>query len=267
MGRKISVGFVVYNPESNFTVRLQQVVAQGFDVYIFDNTPWKTEVRDLSVTSRNIKYFTVGKNVGLGYGMSSVCAQAYYSGNSTLLFFDQDTIFSRETLDFVESYYLSNLSLASAYSVVAFNSEGNTGSEKLSCFQNVDMAINSGSLFFLENLKNLGWHNEKYFVDCVDYEFCMNSQKNGLKIGLYTCTPGFDHSTEQADKKYPLFGKQYTLRAYPLFRISDTFKASIKLIVRAVFSGQFKFAAKLGRLLFIYIIAQIIARITSPSSK
>lgn len=264
MGRNISIGFVVYNPETNFAVRLQQVVAQGFEVYIFDNTPWKTEVRDFSVSSQNINYFTVGKNVGLGYGMSSICAQAYYSGSSALLFFDQDTIFSHETLDFIERYYLNNLSLASAYSAVVFNSKGSKDTAKLDCFRDVDMVINSGSLFFLKNLKDLGWHNETYFVDCVDYEFCLESQKAGLKIGEYICTPDFDHSTEQADKKYKIFGELYSLRAYPLFRISDTLKASIKLVVKAIFSGKFKFATKLCRLTSIYIIVQLIVRTLRP---
>jgi rhamnosyltransferase len=128
------------------------------------------------------------------------------------------------------------------------------------------MAINSGSLFFLKNLKNMGWHDEKYFVDCVDYEFCLKSQKVGLKIGAYMCTPGFDHSSEQADKKYKLFGKLYSFRAYPLFRIKDTCKASAKLIVTALYLGKFKFAAKISRLIFIYFFIQITARILNPVS-
>jgi rhamnosyltransferase len=267
MARKISVGFVIYNPESNFTERLQQVVAGGFEVYVFDNTPWKTAVRDLSINSLSIKYFTVGKNVGLGLGMSSVCAQAYYAGNSTLVFFDQDTIFSRETLDFIEKYYLDNQSLASAYSAVAFNAKGNESAANSNCFRDVDMVINSGSLFFLDNLKKMGWHSDKYFVDCVDYEFCLNSHNSGFKVGEYRCTPGFDHTTEQSDQTYQIFGKQYSLRAYPLFRISDTLKASTKLVFKAILTGQFKFAAKLCRLVSIYIIVQILTRTMRPVSK
>jgi rhamnosyltransferase len=266
MSRKIAVGFVIYGPEENFLTRVQEVVAQGFDVYIFDNSPWKSEVRDFSLTVQNTKYFTVGKNVGLGYGMTAICAQAYYAGNAVLLFFDQDTIFSHQTLDFIEIYYLNNLSSTSAYSAVVFNSKGNEDTAKLDCFRETDMVINSGSLFFLNNLKQLGWHNEKYFVDCVDYEFCLKSQKAGLRIGEYICTPGFDHSTEQADRKYKILGKQYSLRAYPWFRISDTLKASAKLVATAIFSGKFKFATKLCRLTSIYITVQLVVRAMSPSA-
>lgn len=267
MGKKISVGFVIHNPERNFIERLEKVVSQGFDVYIFDNTPWKSEVRDYSLTSQHVRYFTVGKNVGLGYGISSVCAQSYYSGNSALLFFDQDTIFNHETLDFIENYYLNNFSLASAYSAIVFNSKGNEDTSTLNCFRDVDMVINSGSLFFLKNLKDLGWHNINYFVDCVDYEFCLKSKKIGFKIGEYICTPGYDHSSEQADDTYKIFGKQYSLRAYPISRISDTLKASTKLIVTAVSAGKLKFAIRLCRLVSIYIMVQVVARTMSPIRK
>jgi rhamnosyltransferase len=112
----------------------------------------------------------------------------------------------------------------------------------------------------------MGWHNEKYFVDCVDYEFCLRSQDAGLKIGVYKCTPGFDHVSEQADKRYRLFGKLYSFRAYPMFRIKDTCSASVKLIAKAFFLGRFKFAVKLSRLLCIYISFQIAARVLQPES-
>jgi rhamnosyltransferase len=264
MSRKISVGFVVYNPEGSFTLRLQQLIALGFDVYVFDNSPWKSEVRNLSLTNHNIKYFTVGKNVGLGYGLSSVCSQAYYTGYSTLLFFDQDTIFSYETLDFIENYHLNNKSIENEFSAIAFSSKGGEEGSNLDCFREVSMIINSGSLFFLRNLKNLGWHNVNYFVDCVDYEFCLKSKIAGLKIGEWIRTPGFDHTSEQADKKYQVFGKQYLFRIYSSTRIKDTLKSSIKLIASAILSGQFNYAVKLIRHLLIYSVVQVVIRFMLP---
>ena len=199
--------------------------------------------------------------------MSSICAQAYYSGSSTLLFFDQDTIFNCETLEFIESYYLKNILLEGAYSAVVFNSKGYKRTLVLKCFRDVDMAINSGSLFFLKNLKTIGWHNSSYFVDCVDYEFCLNSKKNNFKVAEYICTPGYDHSSEQADSTYQIYRKQYSLRKYPLFRIVDTIKASIKVIISAAFAGKLKFAMRVCTLLFYYVVIQIVARAVRPLRK
>jgi rhamnosyltransferase len=267
MGKNISIGFVIHNPERNFLERLEKVVAQGFEVYIFDNTPDKSEVRVFSLSHQRIKYFTIGKNVGLGYGIASVCAQSYYSDNTALLFFDQDTVFNHETLGFIKNFYLQNLSITGEYSAIVFNSKGDEETKVPNCFRDVDMIINSGTLFFLNNLKTLGWHNINYFVDCVDYEFCLTSKKFGFKIGEYICTPGFDHSAEQADDAYQIFGKQYALRAYPIFRIVDTVKASTKLIVAALFAGKFKFMLRLCRLVSIYMVVQLLTRTLKPIQK
>jgi rhamnosyltransferase len=265
--KKIVLGFVVYNPERSFLLRLQQVVTQGFHVFIFDNTPLKSEIREFSAINPNIKYFTVGKNVGLGYGISSICAQAYYSGSSTLLFFDQDTIFNNETLDFIENYYIKNIILEGAYSAVVFSSKEIKKTIVMKCFRDVDIAINSGSLFFLKNLKTLGWHNSRYFVDCVDYEFCLNSKKNNFKVAEYICTPGYDHSTEQGDITYQIFQRNYSFRKYTFSRIVDTLKASIKIIISAVSSGNLNFAKRVCTLLIRYIIIQIVARTIRPVRK
>lgn len=262
--RNIVVGFVIYRPGNNFLERLARTVADGFKVYIFDNSPEESNVRDFCLTRNEIRYLTVGKNVGLGFGISSTCAQAYYENNLALIFFDQDTVFQSETLGFIESYHMNHETLDVTYSAVVFNAVRCNISEDAKCFQDVNVAINSGSLFFLKNLKHIGWHNETYFVDGVDYEFCLNSKKHGFKIGKFMCTPGFDHLTEQADKEYRLFGKTAVLRVYPISRILDTIKSSCKLILSALFSFELSFAAMILKFISVYIFVQLISRFLKP---
>lgn len=262
--RNIVVGFIVYKPESGFIERLQKTVRDGFNVYVFDNSVEESSVRDFCIKEEKVRYLTLGKNVGLGLGMRSICSQAYYEGNSVLIFFDQDTVYQPETLDFIERYYMTYQGLDATYSAIVFGKDSGIVPSDVNCFQDVSVAINSGSLFFLKNLKRLGWHNEKYFVDGVDYEFCLNSKKNGLRIGKFMCTPGFDHSTEQADQKYRIFHKTYVFRAYPLFRIVDVVESSFKLIFSALFSLEFKFATMIFRFLSVFMVFQLLSRILKP---
>lgn len=264
MQRKIVVGFIVYNPGDGFLERLRKTVDEGFDIYVFDNSPWESNVRDFCLARKEIKYLTLGKNVGLGLGMSSICAQAYYEGNSALIFFDQDTVYQPETLSFIENYHVTHEALDATYSAVVFGASSSSMAGDSDCFQDASVAINSGSLFFLKNLKSLGWHNETYFVDGVDYEFCLNSKKHGLKIGKFMCTPGFDHSIEQADKRYKIFQKTYSFRAYPLFRVLDTLKSSCKLMLSALLSLEFRFAAMILKFLSAFMVFQLISRILKP---
>ena len=147
MSRRLALGFVIYRPETGFLNRVQRSIESGFDVYIFDNSPEQDLVRNFCADKEKARYITAGKNLGLGFGVSSVCAQAYYQGHSALLFFDQDSIYSEETLNFIEAYYSEHPKLETTHSVVAFNSKDLDRS--LDCFENVDLVINSGSLFFL----------------------------------------------------------------------------------------------------------------------
>ncbi|GAA4012833.1 hypothetical protein [Actimicrobium antarcticum] len=261
---KIAIGFIIYKPENSFIERLNKATLDGFKIYIFDNSPEESNVRDFCLSRGEIVYLTIGKNIGLGLGMSSICAQAYYEGNSALLFFDQDTIFESATLSFIESYYINHNILEATYSAVVFDASNRQNSTSGDVLQDVKVAINSGSLFFLKNLKNIGWHNESYFVDGVDYEFCLNSKRNGFKVGKFARTPGFDHSTEQADKKYRIFQKTLILRAYPLFRVRDNLKSSCKLLFSALLSFEFEFAALILKFASVFLVVQVLSRFLRP---
>lgn len=265
----IAIGIVTYLPEKNIIDRFKTIEESGFKLYIFDNSPKISLTRDSCNDLKNCKYLTCGKNVGLGFGISSVCAQAYYDSYSTLLFFDQDTSFNNDTLNFIQDFYESKNHLESEYSAVVFNSKKidlKTNANKFE-INDVLMAISSGSLFYLKNLATINWHNINYFVDCVDYEFCLTSNNNNFKIGECSTTPGFDHVTGQPDKKYKIFGKERFLRKYSTKRFFDYLFASIKLTITSIKTRNFRFAIASIRSLLIYLYFQTIIRIIKFSNK
>lgn len=236
MNKNIAIGIVTYGECESLIPRLQKATEAGYVIYLFDNSPEIDQIRKFCYgAGKNlIKYMTCGKNVGLGFGISSVCAQAYYESHKALLFFDQDTIFNISTLDFIESFYIKNPSIILEYSLVVFNAKN----KSTLAVKDVVFAISSGSLFFLENTKKINWHNENYFVDCVDYEFCLRSNNLKFKIGECSMTPGFDHQSEQADRQYFIFGQKRMLRKYSSKRMKDTITASVKLITTSLVTGN-----------------------------
>jgi hypothetical protein len=261
--KNIAIGLVVYKAETTLVDRIKLVNSLGFKCYIFDNSPADPTFNTIFSNSGTCSYITAGKNVGLGFGISSVCGQAYYEGSDALLFFDQDTVFNASTLAFIDDFYRERKSLEDSYSSVLFNSKSlNTNSEHYPYeVKDVLLTISSGSLFFLKRLKDLNWHNHTYFVDCVDYEFCLNSNNNGLKVGECSQTPGFDHVSEQADSEYTVFGKKRMMRKYSLSRIKDTTTASLRLIVTSIKTLNPKFAYVIWRSLAIYLYFQFLVRI------
>ena len=263
----MAIGFVVYHPTPIFIERLDTILRYGYDVYLFDNTPYLSEVRDRLRTYKNAIYFTAGKNLGLGIGMSVICSQAFYNHKRSIIIFDQDTIFIDKTLSFIEYVCKNNnWEILDKYIAINFTSKNNSNKFKEE-YELVDMIINSGSMFNLEKLKNIGWFNEKYFVDGVDYDFCLTAKIKGYNIARYFSTPGIDHETEQGNKSYTVFGKKYLMRKYNFNRIYDVITSYLKIASRSLFYGEYLYFTNLVSFFVYYIIVQCYVRIYELYSK
>lgn len=253
-----AIGLVLYHPEESLLKRVEQMVTLGFKVYVFDNSPFGAPYSHAIQSNPNISYLTAGKNVGIGFSLSTLCATAYAHGFQRLLFLDQDTGISGRTLEFIETFPQSLSSdIQQQYAALVFS--GNMAGDP--AVRDVQLAISSGSLFNLHALQQIGWHNEKYFVDCVDYELCVRARRHGFKIGLIKNTPDFDHITEQPDQTINLFGKKLLVRRYSATRIKDALGAYLKLILGGVFQNRPSDTYALTRSLGLYIFGQLTSRL------
>lgn len=252
------IGLIIYHPEESLLKRVRQMVDLGFRVYVFDNSPCDAKFSRVMHDKLNIFYLTAGKNVGIGYSMSTLCATAHAHGYPRLLFLDQDTGISSRTLEFIETFSKSlPTQIEKQYAALVFS--GNQVGDH--SFQEVSLAISSGSLLNLSVLKQIGWHNEKYFVDCVDYEFCVRARRCGFKIGLISNTPDFDHVSEQPDQILNLFKKKLLVRRYPAKRIKDAIGAYLKIIVFGLFKNRPIDTYVLTRSMSLYIFGQLASRL------
>ena len=253
-----AIGLVVYHPEESLLKRVDLMVNLGFRIYVFDNSP--TFFRETSPLQDHpdICYLTAGKNVGIGLSLSALCATAHAHGHKNLLFLDQDTGISAKTLEFIENFHLSLATdIQQTYSTIVFS--GHPAAEHT--VQEVRLAISSGSLFNLAALRQIGWHNERYFVDCVDYELCVRARRSGFRIGLVKNTPDFDHVSEQPDQTVKLFGKKLLVRRYPTARVKDALSAYIKLIAGGLFRNRPSDTCALARSMALYIFGQLTSRL------
>jgi rhamnosyltransferase len=261
-GQRLAIGIVIYRPEASLLRRLQLALDGAVEVYLFDNSPDDSATRDFMRSRQHAHYSTCGKNVGLGVGISAVCSQAWYDGFPALIFFDQDTVFDSSTLEFVAAFFVRHQDMVRTHSAVLFNAKSGTAAAGAAPpLRDVVMAISSGTMFFLANLKKMNWHDPSYFVDCADYEFCLNSERHGLKIAECSWTPGFDHSSEQPDKVYRLFGRDHAIRRYAASRVRSTLWASLRLVGIALRVGHFRFAMTMLRSVGIYALFQLIPRL------
>lgn len=256
--QKYVIGLVIYYPKKNLFKRVEEITQLGYIVYIFDNSPDEERYTGSLKKKSNIFYLTAGTNVGISYALSTICATARAHGHHRLLFLDQDTGISSNTLEFVSNQLQTEMPLTqSKYAALVF--DGTTAKKK--CVEDITFAISSGSLFCLHILKQIGWHNLQYFVDCVDYEFCLRAKRNGFRIGKIRNTPDFDHVSEQPDRIVKILGKSFLVRKYSTKRIRDSVKAYSRLIFGEVKRGNVKNGIDLVRSFTISAVGQILSRI------
>ena len=268
--KKPIIAIILYKPDHSTYQRIKTAITEGCKVYIFDNSPDDKSKLLIEEHKNNIRYFTFDKNVGIGLALRIMCATAYYEGNSELLYFDQDTIYNKETLEYIFDYinessdikYFNRREkiLSVTFRDKQINRKEKQIQKKISIgtyvLSIVDLTISSGTLFYLGNLEKVGWHDESYYIDGVYYYICLSAEVAGLKVAEIFNTPGLDHVAEQGNKSYKFLFKAYSGQKYPIYRIKDYVISYLKLTVRSALLGSKK-TPRILKLLIIYILVQM----------
>jgi rhamnosyltransferase len=259
----ISVGFVLYNPEKDFVDRVELLKESGYSVYIFDNSPEYTRADKKLQKLYDVNYFTCGKNLGLGVGITSVCYNAFVDNFKLLLFFDQDTKFTLETLNYISKSFIELKDDFNLYAAIQFSNKviRNVAEVNELKLEQKKLLISSGSLFNLKILKDINWHNTNYFVDGVDYEFCLRAHSKGYLLGEIANTPGFDHITGQEDRAYFILGIKRYLRAYNQSRLRDIYLSYLRLIIMSIKHVRMKYLLVFFNSFLHFTFYQLIVRI------
>jgi rhamnosyltransferase len=261
MKNGLAIGIVTYHPGPGFYDRVELVANLGVPVYVFDNSPVSTDVsRLLSRQDGEVTYITAGENAGLGFGLSVICATARAHSHDNVLFFDQDTGFTSATIEYALDFAARRApALGASHTAVVFQAPQRSGFDHE--VRDVLLAISSGSLFFLANLERIGWHNRSYFVDGVDYEFCLRSRAKGFRIGTCAGAPGFDHMSEQPDVTRAVIGLRLRLRKYRAARILDSLSAYVRLTAYSLRRVDLHATLTIVRSMAIFVLGQILARL------
>ena len=272
MNNKFAIGFILYKPTNETIDRIIEFSNLGFTIFIYDNdfsSSFENLFNDL-----NIKYYTKNKNVGLSIALHCLCLNAKLAGFHSLLYFDQDTFFNKKTILFINEYLesLLNTQYVSLNSVVCttfrdlplkHKTWNNLNAIILNnqTLHSVYFTINSGSMYMLDKFFNYNWFDHSYFVDGVDYAFCINSKKNNYLILEIYNVPGLDHDLEQGNDFIKLFGKTYRGRPYNFKRNLDFVGAHLKLILKSFSLFSPKATLLLFKSITYYLITQLIFKI------
>jgi len=129
---------------------------------------------------RTIDLLELGENRGLGCALNAGARFAKNNNARWILTMDQDSIADPEMvktmLDFAEvSKDKKVISLSPTLAI-------NNGNSADSITRKVRTAITSGNMLKLEVFDIVGPFREDYFIDAVDFEFCLRLRKYGIDV-------------------------------------------------------------------------------------
>lgn len=274
MNKDIAIGIILYNPAANSLNRIINHANERFPFIVYSNSLLSAkQISDLR-SNNNILLISNEKNMGIAAGLNSICRAAIQKNYRGLVYFDQDTVFSNETLEYISRYYsfileernelIHSLACTTFRDSIPLNRKLNFISEySIAGYRlaEVYFTINSGSLYFLDNYNDYTWFDENFFVDGIDYYFCLESLKRKHKITEIHSTPGLDHSEEQGNEKFGIFKNKKSVRLYPIKRNADFILSHSKLFLLSFSIPSCKPKIFLLRAIFIYLILQLSLRI------
>ena len=250
--------FVAYYPTSELVASIQLGLSEGYNVYVYDNTP-NGDDRLNTIQSPDLVRLGSGKNEGMGIALNEVIQQIAAEKHTHALYFDQDTLFTAASLQWINAWMTLHTEDLNKAAVINFQANTQQTTPDNASMQNAYLLISSGSVFGLEALKKIGWHSRSYFLECVDYELCARAHFANLGLVQVQGCPGLDHESLQPQEEVRIMGKKIAFRIYPWIRIYSFIMGLAGLSFTALRKGHPVFAWKCFRNILTHTVTQLFA--------
>lgn len=202
ISRNICAVIVTYHPQGDFLARLRAVKHQVASMVIVDNASHGAALACLNEAAKRLEIPVIRNesNQGVGAALNQGANWAVDNGFSWLLTLDQDTHVAEEFIPtLLQSYWeFSNREriavIGSSFVDPVTNAQSViVAGDKNRPWKEVETAITSGSLISLAAFRTIRPFREDFFVDCVDFEYCLRARSMGFHV-LMACKPLMQHS-------------------------------------------------------------------------
>ena len=210
---------VLYNPDININYSIQSYIKGIERLYVVDNS--LNDNSNLIHKSKKIKYIPNFDNLGIATALNIGAKNAIKDGFDYLLTMDQDSKFDNDDIikmiEMIKGYSknkelkkeygedLNKIGLFSPLHVINNNpSIMGMPNTKYDSPLNV---MTSGNIINLKVYKEIGGFKDDFFIDCVDFEYCMNMRKHGYSL-IRNNEIKLHHELGNYVKKR-IFGKEY----------------------------------------------------------
>lgn len=184
---------VTYHPDRSFAERFERLAGQVGAVLIVDNNSGVEAVSMLReiASSPKVRLVLNSENRGIAAALNQGVWWAREKGYEWAVLLDQDTVPSENMLDTLSSVY-EQFASKETIAIIGSNSrDSNSGGllfpidrDGSRSWQEVKNVITSGSLVSLTAYSTIGPFREEFFIDCVDWEYCLRARALGFRIIL-----------------------------------------------------------------------------------
>jgi rhamnosyltransferase len=209
-GQSVCAVVVSYHPNSSSLQTLPKILGQVSGLVVVDNGSAAGEVVQLRIASQSLGFHLIEnkENLGIAEALNQGACWAKNNGHEWVVFFDQD---SEITGSFIETMFAAWESHPQRERVASVHPRYVDPATGLEPFirRAVDggpvMAMTSGALMPLWIFEKIGWFAPEYFIDCVDFEYCLRIRAAGCLVADAR-NAVLLHAAGHADKSNSLFG-------------------------------------------------------------
>lgn len=188
---KVAGVVVLYNPDEKVMDNIKSYINDLDKLYVVDNSDKKN--LSLNFDDKKIEYISNGGNKGIAYALNVGAMRAYSEKFDWLLTMDQDSKFVdghfKKMISYVKEYKSNNLiseSLNFEFDKVgvisALQRTKVNEADELQGLNFPLVVMTSGNLINLNIYNEIGGFNEDYFIDCVDFDYCLKVKKNFYEV-------------------------------------------------------------------------------------
>lgn len=252
---------VTYNPTPAMVEHLGRVSAQASGLVVVDNGSDSNLLLQVRESARVFDFHLIEnrENLGVAEALNQGVRWAKSQGYATAILFDQDTRIEENFIQSMMKSWMEHrqrdlIAVMQPRYVSPLN-----GRESPPAKANHEEPISymtSGSLLPLSIFDNIGWFATEYFIDYVDFEYCLRALARGYRVvqsknaalihspghlkavrlfGLFT----FQTSNHSAMRRYYLIRNRVAtarkyFRTFPLWTVKDllyTHKEVLKILL------------------------------------
>jgi len=179
---KIDGVIVLYNPDEEVIRNINSYINSIEMLYIVDNSENTNTklINTIKNISTKCKYIENNGNKGIAYALNVGAKISIDDGADWLLTMDQDSKFENDNLDklidYVETQDNKSIGIISPLHQTALSRKESIDIE------NVLTVMTSGNIISLYAYKVVNGFKNEYFIDAVDWEYCLNLNIHNFKV-------------------------------------------------------------------------------------